>query len=225
LNRNPKHRLGANRDAQELKEHPFFKNIDWVALSLKQVTPPFKPNVESDESTANFDPEFTEADIDDLVDLDGDGGGAWPDEGDPSEEWTSRSLTSGMMTPGSLHTPNGPLGSDRRKGSNSSRKSNGGTAGIQITGMKNGKKRNGRAASGESVLSNSMQENFRGFTFSGGESVSVGVLSGRAAKEDALSPTSGGESGGEESEFEDFAKSVGRFASKQRKGFGFTELP
>ena len=37
--------------------------IDWVALSKKQVTPPFKPNVESDESTANFDPEFTTADL------------------------------------------------------------------------------------------------------------------------------------------------------------------
>src|SRR5882762_9326698 len=66
LNRNPKHRLGAQRDAEELKEHPFFKTVDWKTLAQKQVTPPFKPVVESDESTANFDPEFTSADISDF---------------------------------------------------------------------------------------------------------------------------------------------------------------
>ncbi|KAJ7694725.1 kinase-like domain-containing protein [Mycena olivaceomarginata] len=32
LNRNPKHRL-AQRNAEELKEHPFFKSIDWAALA------------------------------------------------------------------------------------------------------------------------------------------------------------------------------------------------
>jgi serine/threonine protein kinase SCH9 len=35
LNRNPKHRLGATHDAQELIEHPFFNDIDWVALAQK----------------------------------------------------------------------------------------------------------------------------------------------------------------------------------------------
>lgn len=63
LNRNPKHRLGAKNDAQDLKDHAFFKDIDFVALSQKQLTPPFKPSVESDESVANFDPEFTETDL------------------------------------------------------------------------------------------------------------------------------------------------------------------
>ncbi|KAH9006919.1 serine/threonine protein kinase [Lactarius hatsudake] len=77
LNRNPKHRLGAQRDAAELKEHPVFKTINWDALARKQVTPPFKPVVESDESTANFDPEFTSADISQIglageLNLDGD---------------------------------------------------------------------------------------------------------------------------------------------------------
>ena len=46
-----------------MKEHPFFSQIDWEALGARQVTVPFKPYVESDESVANFDPEFTEADI------------------------------------------------------------------------------------------------------------------------------------------------------------------
>lgn len=63
LNRNPKHRLGAKNDAQDLKDHAFFKDIDFVALAQKQLTPPFKPSVESDESVANFDPEFTETDL------------------------------------------------------------------------------------------------------------------------------------------------------------------
>ena len=63
LNRNPEHRLGSKRDAAELKEDAFFKSIDWTALANRQVTPPFKPLVESDESVANFDTEFTAADI------------------------------------------------------------------------------------------------------------------------------------------------------------------
>ena len=61
LNRNPKHRLGANNDAEELKQHPFFHDIDWVALSKKQVVPPFKPKLKSVLDTSNFDPEFTNA--------------------------------------------------------------------------------------------------------------------------------------------------------------------
>jgi serine/threonine protein kinase SCH9 len=61
LNRNPKHRLGAQRDAEELKEHPFFSDIDWDALAKKNVAPPFKPILKSEEDVSNFDPEFTNA--------------------------------------------------------------------------------------------------------------------------------------------------------------------
>jgi len=61
LNRNPKHRLGATDDAEELKRHPFFDDVDWVALSRKEVIPPFKPKVKSNLDTSNFDPEFTNA--------------------------------------------------------------------------------------------------------------------------------------------------------------------
>ncbi|KAJ5625883.1 hypothetical protein N7510_002192 [Penicillium lagena] len=61
LNRNPKHRLGANGDAKELMAHPFFHDIDWEALCRKQVIPPFKPKLQSDTDTSNFDPEFTNA--------------------------------------------------------------------------------------------------------------------------------------------------------------------
>jgi serine/threonine protein kinase len=61
LNRNPKHRLGATDDAEELKKHPFFADIDWEALTKKLITPPFKPKLKSETDTSNFDPEFTNA--------------------------------------------------------------------------------------------------------------------------------------------------------------------
>lgn len=61
LNRNPKHRLGATRDAEELKAHPFFADVDWDALSKKNVVPPFKPKLKSELDVSNFDPEFTNA--------------------------------------------------------------------------------------------------------------------------------------------------------------------
>ncbi|KAL4946856.1 hypothetical protein BDV06DRAFT_218008 [Aspergillus oleicola] len=61
LNRNPKHRLGAQEDAKELMEHPFFHDVDWKALGRKEVIPPFKPKLDSVTDTSNFDPEFTNA--------------------------------------------------------------------------------------------------------------------------------------------------------------------
>ncbi len=61
LNRNPKHRLGAIHDAEELKAQEFFADVDWVALARKDVVPPFKPKLKSETDTSNFDPEFTNA--------------------------------------------------------------------------------------------------------------------------------------------------------------------
>ncbi|KAI1485119.1 kinase-like domain-containing protein [Biscogniauxia mediterranea] len=61
LNRNPKHRLGAVDDAEELKCHPFFADVDWDVLSKKLITPPFKPKLKSETDVSYFDPEFTNA--------------------------------------------------------------------------------------------------------------------------------------------------------------------
>ena len=61
LNRNPRHRLGAHRDAEELKEHVFFADTDWDAVANKQVVPPFKPKLKNILDVSNFDPEFTNA--------------------------------------------------------------------------------------------------------------------------------------------------------------------
>ncbi|KAF9008705.1 kinase-like domain-containing protein [Cyathus striatus] len=215
LNRNPKHRLGAQRDAEELKEHPFFKNIDWVALSLKQVTPPFKPVVESDESTSNFDPEFTSADIREVGIMDID-----LDDDDPSEDWVSRSIGNNGM----VHTPNGPLGSERSSLSKSASvygsltMTNGKSQGIQI---QNKKKRKDAAGT---PLTNSVQENFRGFTYSGGESVVHATLGRRDDRDEVAVDDEEVQEVTTEDEFEDFSRSAGRYANMRRKGLGFSSL-
>ncbi|WBW73143.1 serine/threonine protein kinase S6K family Sck1 [Schizosaccharomyces osmophilus] len=63
LNRNPKHRLGAIADAEELKAHPFFDDINWSLLAKKKLPPPFKPQVQSDLDVSNFDQEFTNTNV------------------------------------------------------------------------------------------------------------------------------------------------------------------
>jgi serine/threonine protein kinase len=61
LNRNPRHRLGANGGATELKSHPFFADVDWTDLGQKKMIPPFKPKLKGELDVSNFDPEFTNA--------------------------------------------------------------------------------------------------------------------------------------------------------------------
>ncbi|KAJ6599300.1 putative serine/threonine protein kinase [Mycena vulgaris] len=234
LNRNPKHRLGAVRDAEELKEHPFFASIDWDALARKQVTPPFKPVVESDESTANFDEIFTSANLHEvgLADMDLD-----IDEEDPSEDWVA------LAASVSAHQPNGPLGSERESSAPVSpaplsptpqngalpaaaaRNGTNGAAPPRPQGIDIKPKKKAEAVG--SPLTNSVQENFRGFTYSGGESVvaPTGILAMRAATKTPEGEREGDDSaGGTEDEFEDPAKPAGRYAHKRRKGLGFTGL-
>ncbi|RKP19617.1 kinase-like protein [Rozella allomycis CSF55] len=60
LTKEPKNRLGySKKDAEELKSHPFFNDIDWKALYQKKVTPPFIPEISSKTDISNFDCEFT----------------------------------------------------------------------------------------------------------------------------------------------------------------------
>lgn len=56
LQKDPANRLD---DAQEIKNHPFFQDIDWNKLLDKAYLPPFKPQVESLLDTSNFDHTFT----------------------------------------------------------------------------------------------------------------------------------------------------------------------
>ncbi|KAI0796771.1 kinase-like domain-containing protein [Abortiporus biennis] len=216
LNRNPKHRLGSHRDAAELKEHPFFKSIDWDALARKQVTPPFKPVVESDESVANFDPEFTSADVRD----------AGPDElflddEDPSEDWVA--LSQSQL--GTSHTPNGPLGSDKHPNGNGHVTSpvGGGVPSSQSRSIQMPQRKKKKRDQVGEPLTNSVQENFIGFTYHG-ESVmpdAAGVLAENeevAVQDEETSPPP-------EDDLLDLESPVGRYA-EQRRGMhldGFDE--
>ncbi|KAF8826531.1 hypothetical protein HHX47_DHR5000385 [Lentinula edodes] len=276
LNRNPKKRLGATRDAAELKEHPFFKSIDFNLLAQKKVTPPFKPVVESDESTSNFDPEFTEKSIAD-VGLNEDDYADFAED-DPSESWVSQSLGASSFLPGG-HVHNGPLGSEKtgktppmtpispmttvttlpngtahtthkstkhkssrsggglsRNGSSASAKSNRSSKsslnrvanGIDIHA--NGRQHKKQRQPAGTPLTNSVQENFRGFTYSGGESVSshADIFASRKVEDDDNDEdyvdVDEEPEGGTEDEFEDFGKSAGRYANLRKKGMGFTDL-
>lgn len=67
LIKDPSRRLGGGpRDADELKEHPFFTKtpppFSWHALERKEVTPPLVPQVDHPNDTRNFSDEFTTLD-------------------------------------------------------------------------------------------------------------------------------------------------------------------
>jgi hypothetical protein len=55
LTKDPSKRLGGKRGAEEIKEHPWCKDIDWDKVLKKKVDPPFKPFLHR----SNFDPEYT----------------------------------------------------------------------------------------------------------------------------------------------------------------------
>uniref|UniRef100_A0AAQ5Z111 protein kinase C n=1 Tax=Amphiprion ocellaris TaxID=80972 RepID=A0AAQ5Z111_AMPOC len=60
LRRNPERRLGSGeKDAEDVKKQPFFRNTDWEALLQRKVPPPFVPTIGGKEDVSNFDAEFT----------------------------------------------------------------------------------------------------------------------------------------------------------------------
>ncbi|XP_017770517.1 PREDICTED: ribosomal protein S6 kinase alpha-5-like [Nicrophorus vespilloides] len=61
LVKDPKKRLGGGEeDAKELKEHAFFRKIDWKALSRKEIPAPFVPVIRTELDVSNFSEEFTQ---------------------------------------------------------------------------------------------------------------------------------------------------------------------
>lgn len=60
LERNPTKRLGSGpTDANEIRSHTFFREINWKDLREKKLTPPFKPTVSGPDDTRNIDKMFT----------------------------------------------------------------------------------------------------------------------------------------------------------------------
>lgn len=60
LERSPKRRLGSGQtDAEEIKQHAFFKDINFLDLYHKRISPPFKPKTTlGDLDVTNVDDEF-----------------------------------------------------------------------------------------------------------------------------------------------------------------------
>ncbi|ODQ78290.1 hypothetical protein BABINDRAFT_162941 [Babjeviella inositovora NRRL Y-12698] len=61
LDKNPQTRLGAGtRDAKEIMEDPYFRNIDFDDIFHRRVPPPFIPELRGGVDFSNFDREFTD---------------------------------------------------------------------------------------------------------------------------------------------------------------------
>jgi serine/threonine protein kinase len=67
LERDPSKRIGySERDSDELREHPFFADIDWSAIASKSHETPYKPRVRGIEDTSCIDKLFTKEGLDET---------------------------------------------------------------------------------------------------------------------------------------------------------------
>ena len=52
-------RLGSfGRDAEEIKEHPWFAEINWISILNKEIKAPKKPKIVNPEDVKYFDPVY-----------------------------------------------------------------------------------------------------------------------------------------------------------------------
>lgn len=66
LQKDPSKRLGNGpTGSRDVKQHKWFKNINWRKLEMREVTPKFVPAVNGKQCTANFDEMWTMLPIDD----------------------------------------------------------------------------------------------------------------------------------------------------------------
>ncbi|MBN3298447.1 KPCE kinase, partial [Amia calva] len=62
MTKSPNKRLGcvvSQGGEEAIKQHPFFKEIDWVMLEQRRIKPPFKPRIKTKRDVNNFDQDFT----------------------------------------------------------------------------------------------------------------------------------------------------------------------
>jgi serine/threonine protein kinase len=57
----PSKRIG--KHVEDIKNHEFFKDIDWIKLEKKEITPPYKPKIRFAGDVGNFDTMFTEMSV------------------------------------------------------------------------------------------------------------------------------------------------------------------
>lgn len=68
LTKDKSERLGSHADVQDIKQHSFFKSIDWEQLEQRKIKPPFIPNLKEDSlDTSNFDQQFTKLPVTESV--------------------------------------------------------------------------------------------------------------------------------------------------------------
>lgn len=59
MTKNPVRRLGCTGGAGGIRQHAFFRDMEWEALEARRVRPPFRPKIKNQKDAVNFDTEFT----------------------------------------------------------------------------------------------------------------------------------------------------------------------
>jgi serine/threonine protein kinase len=76
LRKDPAKRLGSHmpKDFEIIKNHRFFRKIDWKKLAAREMEPPIQPMITDPELAENFAPEFTDLSVSPLTTKDPWGG-------------------------------------------------------------------------------------------------------------------------------------------------------